>query len=118
MTKLSDAIDLETMLSPKDYVQIHQALHFTLGYAQKRVGTSIDGVKVSRSDCDALDAVISKVERVLETALRMKRAADDALVAKPHEPKRIYAGVEKKLSKPDNEVLKFRSTEHNQGELK
>ena len=103
--QLKDAIELETMLTPKEYVQIHQALHFTLGFAEKRKGTTIDGVKVGDSDCDALASTIGKVERVLETALRMKRAAEEALLAR-NEPKgTIYRGAAPKLQKRDTEIL-------------
>lgn len=119
---LRQAIELETMLAPTDYVQIHQALHFTLGFAERRKGNEVDGVAVTQKDCDALAATIVKVELVLETALKMKRAADDALVAKPDPKPLIYSGAGKQLVIPgkdrENEILKFRGTEQNQGEIR
>lgn len=114
------------MLAPRDYVQIHQALHFTLGWAEKRKGETVGegegAAEVTQKDCDALAETIGKVERVLETALKMKRAMDETLLAKNEPSGTIYAPRNKKLvvpgQDPENEVLKFRSTEQNQGEVR
>lgn len=103
--RLSQAIELETMLAPRDYVQIHQALHFTLGFAEKRRGSDVDGVAVTQEDCDALANTIVKVERVLETALKMKKATEESLLARNEPVGTIYAGREKKLDKRDTEIL-------------